>query len=157
MLTPFMMKQAMYNSIETNTLLVSADIVTDRTHTNVSTDIFYCGTSLRCLCPCSAVVWCLCAVSMRVYLPHSLSEIMHMCVFIHMHVPVSITVFVSPPVFALTSRINISLSACHGDGTHLSQRGNEGWDKWGGKRSPLSVEDEGVNTVMQWAYGRGIL
>lgn len=66
-----------------------------------------------------------CEQALCVYLYHFLSEIMHMCVFIHMHVPVSITVFVSMPVSSslpsrFTNRINISLYVCCGDGTDLS-------------------------------------
>lgn len=76
-----------------------------------------------------------------------------MCVFIHMHVPMSITVFVSLVAssflaFRFHSRINMNFYICSGEGTNLSKRGNEIGDKSGGKRSASEeeVENEGVNS-----------
>ena len=55
--------------------------------------------SLRCVCTlCSAMAY-VCVQAMCVYLYHFLSEIMHMCVFIHMHVPclsLSLSPWLSP-------------------------------------------------------------
>lgn len=72
-----------------------------------------------------------------------------MCVFIHMHVPMSITVFVSLVAssflaFRFYSRININFYICCGD----LKSGNEKGDKSGGKRSASEEEeeDEGVNS-----------
>lgn len=76
-----------------------------------------------------------------------------MCVFIHMYVPMSITVFVSLVAssflaFGFYSCININFYICCGEGTNLSERGNKKGDKSGGKRSSSEEEDddEGVNS-----------
>lgn len=75
-----------------------------------------------------------------------------MYVFIHMHVPMSITVFVSLVAssflaFRFYSHININFYICCGEGTNLSERGNEKRDKsWGKRSTSEEEEDEGVNS-----------
>lgn len=88
-----------------------------------------------------------------VYSWHFLSEIMHMCVFIHMHVPMSITVFDSLVAssflaFRFYSCININFYICCREGMNLRERGNQKGDKSGGKRSASEEqkEDEGMNS-----------
>lgn len=76
-----------------------------------------------------------------VYSWHFPYEIMHMCIFIHMHVPMSITVFVS-----LVTSSFLAFYICCGEGTHLTERENEKWDKSGAKRSLSEEEGEGVNS-----------
>lgn len=73
-----------------------------------------------------------------------------MCIFIHMHVPMSITVFVSPVASSF-----LAFYICCGEGTHLTERENEKGDKSGAKRSS-SEEGEGVNShaVTQWHLDR---
>lgn len=76
-----------------------------------------------------------------------------MCVFIHMHALMSVTVFVSLLAssflaFRFRSRININFYICRGEGTNLSKGGNERGDKSRGKRSASGEEegDEGANS-----------
>lgn len=75
-----------------------------------------------------------------------------MCVFIHIHLLMSITVFVSLVAssflaFRFYSRININFYICCGEWINLSKRGIEKGDKSGGKRSaPEEKVDEGVNS-----------
>lgn len=84
----------------------------------------------------------------------------YVCVFIHMHAA-RVYHRLCLRLLALTRRINVSSSVRCEEGTDLSPRGNEGRDKWGGKRSSLSVEEWGCEychpeSLWEWHFASGV-
>lgn len=140
----------MCNLTQTHTLCFLAEILTLRAElVSPSSSV----TLALDVCTHALPRFDVCAQKMCIYTISSL----RLCICVHTYACAHhyhcLCLFACLWLPALTSHISISLSVCCEDGTDLRRRGNEGRDKWGGKRSSLSLEDEDVNNVMERTCG----
>lgn len=144
----------MCNLTQTHTLCFLAEILTFRARlvspsSSVTRPLDVCTHALQRFDACALKICIYTISSLRLCIcVHTYACVHHyhrLCLYACLWLP------------ALTSRISVSLFVCCEDGTDLRRRGNEGGDKWGGKRSSLSLEDEDVNNVMERTCGSGTI